>query len=149
MIEEKIEELNKDFSLLLEAGFLAVKQLDEIGAMRIFQAAQALRPSHSFPQVGMGYIALEKLEIKKATKIFEGIIQKEPDNHIAQMLLGVCFLLTKGKLAVGEKLIKEIIKKTQDASIKNLGAVLIKWIEQDLSKKSKAPFFNAETEEKK
>ncbi len=141
MDEEKMTEFKEDFALLIEAGFVAVKQLDEISATRIFQAAQALSPSNTAPRIGMGYIALNKLEIKDATRIFEAITQEEPDNYLAQTFLGMCFLLTKGRRNKGEKIIKEAMEKTDDPTIKNLGAISLEWAEKDLSKQSKAPFF--------
>jgi lipopolysaccharide biosynthesis regulator YciM len=141
MNEEKLSDFKEDFALLIEAGFVAVKQLDEISATRIFQAAQALSPSNTAPQIGMGYIALNKLEIKKATRIFEAVTQAEPENYLAQTFLGMCFLLTKGRRKKGEKFIKEAIEKTTDPTIKNLGTLSLEWAEKDLSTKSAAPFF--------
>jgi len=97
MGDEKMQEFKDDFTLLIEAGFIAVKQLDETSATRIFNAAQVINPESTAPQIGLGYIALNKLEVKEATKIFEDIIKKEPENHLAQTFLGICFLLTKPK----------------------------------------------------
>lgn len=155
MEEEKFKEFKEDFALLIEAGFVAVKQLDEISAKRIFQAAQSLSPHNTAPQIGIGYIALNKLEIKEATRIFETVTQTEPNNHLAQTFLGICFLLTKSKRKKGEKLIREIMEQTTDPTIKNLGAISLEWSDKDLSKKMKAPFFAnqkdsspSETEEK-
>lgn len=141
MNEEKLSEFKEDFALLIEAGFVAVKQLDEISATRIFQAAQALSPSNTAPQIGMGYIALNKLEIKEATRIFEAVTQTEPENDLAQIFLGMCFLLTKDKRKKGEKIIKDAMEKTTDSTIKNLGSLSLEWGAKDLSKKSASPFF--------
>ncbi len=114
MNEEKLTEFKEDFALLIEAGFIAVKQLDEISALRIFLAAQALSLSNTAPRIGIGYISLNKLEIKQATKIFEGVILQEPDNFLARTFLGMCFLLTKGGRKKGEKMINEAMEKTTD-----------------------------------
>ena len=140
--DAKMQEFKEDFSLLIEAGFVAVKQLDETSATRIFQSAQALSPNSTAPQIGLGYIALNKLEIKEATKIFEEIVTKEPENHLAQTFLGICFLMTKPKRKKGEKLIQEIIEKTTNPTIKSLGKVSLEWAEKDLKKKD-APFLAA------
>jgi len=110
MEENKLDDFKNDFSLLIEAGFVAVKQLDETSATRIFQAAQTVNPQSSTPQLGLGYIALNKLEVKTATKIFEEIVQKEPENHLAQAFLAICFLLTKSKRNIGEKMVKILFK---------------------------------------
>lgn len=147
MDKENMQEFKEDFSLLIEAGFVAVKQLDETSATRIFQAAQALSPHSTAPQIGLGYIALNKLEVKEATRIFESVVQKEPDNHLAQTFLGMCFLLTREKRKKGEKLIKEIMEKTHDPTIKNLGAISLEWSEKDLSKKSLSPFFGSQSKD--
>lgn len=146
MNEEKFDEFKEDFSLLIESGFVAVKQLDEIGAIRIFAAAQCLSPLNTAPKIGLGFIAMNKLEIKEATSIFEAVVKQEPDNHLAQTFYAMCFLLTKGKQKKGEKLIREIMEKTTDPAIKNLGAISLEWSEKDLSKKSKAPFFAGQKE---
>jgi len=140
MDEAKLRDFKEDFSLLIEAGFVAVKQLDETSANRIFNAAQVMSPDSTAPQIGLGYIALSKLEIKQATKIFEEVTQKEPDNYLAQTFLGMCFLLTKPKRKKGEQLIKAAMEKTTDPTIKNLGEISLDWARKDLTKE-KAPFF--------
>lgn len=146
MKEENIAEFKEDFALLIEAGFVAVKQLDETSATRIFHATQALSPHNVAPQIGLGYIALNKLEIKEATRIFEKVVEIEPNNHLAQTFLAICFLLTKGKQKKGEKRLREMIDQTTDSTIKNLCAISLEWSEKDLSKKYKAPFFAQQAE---
>jgi Tfp pilus assembly protein PilF len=141
MASTSIEDFKEDFSLLIEAGFIAVKQLDEISATRIFHAAQVMNPESVAPQIGLGYIALNKLEVKQATRIFEEVTQKEPENQLAQTFLAMCFLLTKPKRKKGEKMIEEIIEKTDDPTIKNLGEISLKWAEKDLAD-LKSPFFD-------
>ncbi|MEC7839983.1 MAG: SctF chaperone SctG [Chlamydiota bacterium] len=149
MTKESLDDYLDDFPLLIEAGFVAVKQLDEVSATRIFNAAQVLNPESTAPQVGLGYIALNKLEVKRATMIFESVISKEPENYLAQTFLGMCFLLTKPKRELGEKIIKEAIEKSDDPTIKNLGELSLEWAEKDL-KKIKSPFFSdSPAEEKK
>ena len=141
----KNEDFKSDFALLIEAGFVAVKQLDEISAARIFNAAQVISPSNTAPQIGLGYIALNKLEIKEATRIFEAVTEKEPENYLAQTFLGMCFLLVKAKRKKGEKLIQEAMNKTTDETIINLGSVSLEWAEKDL-KKVESPFALAKEE---
>ncbi len=146
-IEEKIDELKADFSQFIESGFVAVKQLDGFSASSLFVAAQMLSPESTAPQIGLGYIALNKLELKEATYIFEQVIEKEPENFLAQTFLGICYLLQKPKRKKGEKLINEAIEKSQDSTIKSLGNISLEWAEKDL-KKSKAPFFAPPVEDK-
>jgi predicted Zn-dependent protease len=147
MEEVKLKEFREDFALLIEAGFVAVKQLDEVSARRIFQAAQVMSPSSTAPQIGLGYIALNKLEIKEATKVFESVLKQEPENYLAQTFLGICFLLTQQKMKKGEKLIKDAMEKSDDPTIKNLGQISLEWGEKDLKKNRKAPFFVASKKE--
>lgn len=141
MQKQGIEDFKEDFALLIEAGFVAVKQLDETSASRIFNAAQVINPTSTAPQIGLGYIALNKLEIKKATTIFEQVVEKEPTNYLAQTFLGMCFLLNKPKRKKGEKLIQEAMEKSDDPTIKNLGSVSLQWADKDLND-LKSPFFD-------
>lgn len=140
MTEEIFKEFEEDFAFLIEAGFIAVKQLDEICSRRIFEAARVLIPESTAPHVGLGYIALNKLEVKEAAKIFKEIVKSEPDNFLAQTFLGIAYLLTKNKKEEGTKLIKDAMKKTTDETIKNLGTISLEWNEKDL-KSLKSPFF--------
>ncbi len=135
-----LEEFSNDFSLFIEAGFVAVKQLDEISANRIFTAAQMVSPNSTAPQIGLGYIALNKLDLKEAVRHFDNVVKKEPENNLAKTFYGICLLLNKQKRADGEKLIHEIIEKSDDPTIKALGEIALEWAEKDL-KKMKAPFF--------
>lgn len=141
-MSERLSEFMDDFPLLIEAGFIAVKQLDEVNASRIFQAAQAISPESTAPQIGLGYIALNKLELKEAMKLFEGVVDKEPDNYLAQTFLGICLLLNKNRRAEGEKLIRTASENSGDPTVKALGSISLEWAEKDLSKKD-SPFFAA------
>lgn len=135
------EEFAKDFALFIEAGFVAVKQLDESSATRLFNAAQLLNPQSMIPKIGLGYIALNKLEMRTATQAFEEVVKAEPDNMLAQTFLGMCYLLNKAKRKQGEQLIQSAVEKSDDSTVKSLGALALEWSEKDL-KKSKSPFFN-------
>lgn len=150
MNDDKFQGLKHDFGLLIEAGFIAVKQLDEKSARSLFQAAQKLRPDSVAPRIGIGYIALNKLDLKEASTTFEAVVQQEPENYLAQTFLGICYLLVKEKRKEGERLIAEAMKKTSDPTVKNLGQVSLLWLEKDLKKKdSKAPFFAGSPETEK
>lgn len=146
MEEQTLQEFKEDFALLIEAGFVAVKQLDEVSAMRIFNAAQVMNPTSTAPQIGLGYIALNKLDIKDATRTFESVMKQEPENYLAQTFLGMCFLLNKAKRKKGDQLIRQAMQKTDDPTIKNLGEISLEWAEKDL-KKEKSPFFAQKQEE--
>ncbi len=139
-MSDVLEQFKSDFSLFIEAGFVAVKQLDEISASRIFAAAQMVSPNSTAPQIGLGYIALNKLDLKEAVRHFDNVVKKEPDNNLAKTFYGICLLLNKQKRAEGEKIINEIIEKSDDPTIKALGEIALVWAEKDLNK-MKAPFF--------
>lgn len=137
---EVLKDFKDDYALFIEAGFVAIKQLDEIGARRLFKAAELLNPDNPASQLGVGYIALNKLQVNEATKIFEAILKKDPEHHLAQALLGICCLLTKGKRKKGEKLISDAKAKSDDPTIKNLADVCMVWAEKDLKDKIASPF---------
>jgi lipopolysaccharide biosynthesis regulator YciM len=142
MAKTKIEHFAEDFSLFIEAGFIAVKQLDETSAIRLFQAAKVLQPENTASEIGMGYIALNKLDVAEAVKRFEGVLQKEPDNYLAKAFLGMSYLLTKPKQEEGEKLLQEVVSGSDDPTIQNLGKTSLEWLEKDLKKeKINSPFF--------
>jgi len=145
MDESILEGFKEDFGLLIEAGFVAVKQLDEKSARHLFGAAQLLSPESPAALIGLGYISLNKLEINDATKIFQAVIEKDPDNDLAQAFLGICFLLKKSTRKKGEKLIETVKGKSEDPTVQNLCEVSLAWADKDL-KKMKAPFFSSEEE---
>ena len=95
----------------------------------------------------MGYVALNKLEVKLATKIFTEVTEEEPTNWLAQTFLGICFLLTKPKRKKGEKLIQEAIEKSTDPTVKSLGTLSLEWAEKDLYKKEPPFFGNKESQD--
>lgn len=137
--EGGMKEFDADFALLIESGFIAVKQLDETSASRIFNAAQLVRPDSTAPLIGLGWIALNKLEVKESAAIFQTVVEKEPDNHLAQVFLGISLMLIKPKRKKGEALIYEAMAKTTDPTIRNLGELSLEWVKKDLTKKE-SPF---------
>jgi predicted Zn-dependent protease len=137
--ESLLDYFKEDYALLIEAGFVAVKQLDEIAARRLFKAAELLNPDNPASQLGLGYIALNKLEIPEASKIFETILKKDPSHCLAQALLGICYLMSKTKRKKGEKLITEAKTKSDDPSIKHLADVCMEWANSDLKAKEFSP----------
>lgn len=139
---EKLEAFIDDFGLLIEAGFVAVKQLDETSARRLFEGAAAISPSHSAPKIGLGYIALNKLDMEEAMAIFSRVVAEEPDNDLAQVFLGICYLLSKSQRDEGEQLIRKMKERSSDPTLIHLATVSLNWLEHDL-KKDKAPFFAA------
>jgi hypothetical protein len=140
-MEEQMEEENilqhfvEDYSLLIEAGFVAIKQCDEIAARRLFKAAEILHPENPASQLGLGYIELNKLRVSQAAEIFGGIVKDHPEHYLAKALLGVAYLLTPDKREEGTELITEAGKKSDDPTIKNLSSVCLEWLTKDLRNK--------------
>lgn len=127
-----LDNFKEDASLLIEAGFLAVKQLDEKSAHKLFEAAQKLDPDNISPQIGIGYIHLNKLEIKEATSIFDDLVKKNPEDQLARIYLGICYMLVDSKREEGEKLVRDAMGKTDDPTWINLAKVSLDWSEKTL-----------------
>ncbi len=140
MAQQIIAELRGDFASLIEAGLIAVNQLDEDSAIKLFSAAQILEPESTAPRVGFGFIALNKLEVEKAIALFQVVVDHEPEHHLARAFLGISLSFDPKTRAQGEKLIQDANGKTDDPSVKNLCKLSLEWIDKDLKKKS-AGFF--------
>lgn len=141
-----LEEFDEDFALFIEAGFIAVNQKDEVNSTRLFSAAKIMRPESPAPIIGLGYIALNKLEVGKAADLFKEALKKDPEHHLAKAFLGISYLLVEEKRAEGEKLIQEAQEASDDPTIANLADISLEWAEKDLKKEGKksgsgAPFF--------
>lgn len=145
--ESLLDYFKEDFALFVEAGFVAVKQLDEIAARRLFKAAELLHPDNPASQLGLGYIALHKLQVNEAAKIFEGILKKDPEHYLAQSLLGICYMMTKNKRKKGEKLISDAKSKSDNPTIKNLADVCMEWANNDLKPKDFSPLAPSKSDE--
>jgi len=137
--ESLVNHFLEDYALFIEAGFIAVKQCDEIAARRLFKAAEILSPNNPASQLGLGYIALNKLRVSEAIPIFESILKKDPDHCLAEALLGVAYLLTQDKRKQGEQMVLEAKQKSDDPTIKNLADVCLDWIKKDLKTKDLPP----------
>jgi predicted Zn-dependent protease len=145
--ESLLDYFKEDFALFIEAGFVAVKQLDEIAARRLFKSAELLHPDNPASQLGLGYIALHKLQVNEAAKIFESILKKDKEHYLAQSLLGICYMLTKNKIKKGEKLIMDAKAKSDNPTIKNLADICMDWADKDLKKRDYSPLAPAAGEE--
>lgn len=142
-----MKKFHEDFATFIEGGFIAIKQGDEDAANKLFLAAHMLRPEHTAPALGQGHLHLNKMELGKASSKFEEVLKKEPENPIAKVLLGFCFLLPKlgmkkaknipmqpaeiDKLAQGGKhLILDGLKMTEDPNIAQLGRSALELLEK-------------------
>ena len=131
------KDYKEDWILFLESGFIAVNQMDEDAAVKLFKAAELLNPESTLPKVGMGYLHLHKLELKQACKAFEEVLEKEPKNEMAKTFLGICMSLSPASLDKGEKILEQT-QKSHDPMIKNLSGTAIDFAEKFM-KKSPTP----------
>lgn len=134
--ENALQFFTEDYSLLIESGFVAIKQCDEIAARRLFKAAEILNPENPASQLGFGYMELNKLRVSQAAEIFGAIVKGHPDHYLARALLGVAYLLTPDKREEGKRLIIEAGEKSDDPTIKNLSSVCLEWLKKDLQNMS-------------
>lgn len=121
-MREKAKEFAGDAPLLIEAGFVAIKQVDEDSARKCFLAAMVIDTENSLPVVGLGMLSLMKLDLDEAMRLFNVVLQKEPDNQMARTMLGIANLyrISKDGLHEGKELIEEAMDETDDSSIKDL-----------------------------
>lgn len=145
----QLEKSKEDFITLAEAGFIAINQADEDAALKLFRAAQLLRPENSLPKIGMGYLHFLKLELKQACKIFQEVLEKEPENEMAKALLGLSTALspTTGDITKGEKMLEEAAAKSKDPAVKTMTKTAIDFVEKFIKKKPSP--VGASTKEKK
>jgi len=132
-----MEKYKEDFLLLLEAGFIAINQADEDSAIKLFKAAELLNPTSTFPKIGYGYLHLHKLELQKSIKCFQEVVKKEPENEMAQTLLGIALSMTPNQLFEGEKLLNTTLK-SKDKLIKTLSNTALDFVDNFI-KKSPSP----------
>ncbi len=132
-MSDALKNYKEDFFLFLEAGFVAVNAADEDSAVKLFKAAEILKPESTFPKVGFGYMHLCKLELKQATAAFREVLAKEPDNEMAKTFLGICMTLIPTELSAGERSLEEL-SKSNDSGIKKLAGIAIEFAEKFVKK---------------
>lgn len=134
----QLQKYRDDFITLAEAGFIAVGQMDEDAATKLFRAAELLKPDNMLPKIGRGYLHLCKLELKKACALFEEVLKTDPNNEMAKAFLGISLSLTPTETMKGERILDETAKKAHDPAIKKLADNAIEFVEKFV-KKSPTP----------
>lgn len=147
--DKKIKGYDKDYFLFLEAGFVAVNQCDEDSALKLFMAAQTLRPDNAFPKIGYGYMHMCKLELKQAEEMFNAVIQSDPKNELALSFLGITKSFMPNKTAEGEKILSELNKNTDDEDMKKLVSVSQSFIDAHIKKTTTSPMDLAKPKKQK
>lgn len=130
----QLQKYQDDFILLLESGFIAAGQTDEDAALKLFRAAELLKPEHILPKVGYGYVHLLKLELNQARKRFEDVLKIDPENEMARAMLGLSIALTVKEADKGEKLLEQALKKSGDEGVKGMASTAIEFIEKFVKK---------------
>ena len=123
-----------DFIVMAEAGFIAINQADEDAAVKLFKAAQLIKPENSLPKIGMGYMHFLKLELKQASKVFQEVLDKEPENEMAKAFLGLSIALTPNEASKGEKILEEAAMKAKDSTVKTMAKTAIDFVEKFVKK---------------
>ena len=120
----------EDSILLTEAGFIAVNQMDEDAALKLFKAAELLNAKSTLPQVGIGYLHLHKLDLKEACKAFDAVVKRDPHNEMAKTLYGLALGLSNETSNKGEKILHETAQGSRDPMLKQLGDTAIAFIDR-------------------
>ena len=128
-----LDEYKQDFLMLLEAGFIATNQTDEDSAIKLFKAAAALDKNSPLIKIGLGYLSLHKLELKKASSLFEEVLKKDPNNEMAKAFLGITISLMPKEMLKGEKMLTETLK-SDDKGVKKLAGIALDFVDKFLKK---------------
>lgn len=131
---QQLDKYKSDFILLCEAGFIAVNQMDEDSAKKLFAASLLLKPENNLPKVGLGYMHLLQLKLKQATDAFNEVLAKEPDNEMAKTFLGLTLSFTPNDIAKGEQLLEQSATKAKDPAIKTLATTALEFVEKFVKK---------------
>ncbi|NGX34004.1 MAG: hypothetical protein K1060chlam1_00349 [Candidatus Anoxychlamydiales bacterium] len=128
-----LDEYKNDFLLFVEAGFIAINQTDEGSTIKLFDAAKVLDKNNPLIKIGFGYLALHKLELKKAITIFEEVLRKDPKNDMAKAFLGIAISMTPKNMLKGEKLLEETLK-SDDKEVKKLAGIALDFVDKFVKK---------------
>jgi len=144
-----LEKYKDDFLLLTEGGFIAVNQMDEEAAQRLFAAAALLQPKNVLPKIGLGYLHLCKLELKQAAKFFEEVLLVDPKNEMTSVLLGLTYSFMQNELPRAEKILSKALQESDDPLVKNLAHDTFTFIDKFVKKAPSPVELQAQTVHKK
>ena len=133
-MKKNLEQYKEDFFLLLEGGFIAIKNADEDSALKLFRACELLNPESTFPNIGLGYMHLCKLELKQAAALFTKVIEKEPTNEMAKTFLGIVLSMNPTEMTKGEKILNETSSHSSDPELKKLSNIALNFVENHIKK---------------
>ncbi len=123
-----------------ELGFVACNTSDEDSAYSLFNAAKVLRPNHSLPMLGFGYLHLLKLELPMADECFTEILKNEPNNDLARAFLGLTksFKINQKDVGSGLALMGAAVG-SDDATIQNAANTGIQFVEKYIVAPNRGP----------
>lgn len=111
---------DEDIAMLAEMGFIAINQLDEVSAMRLFTAVKMLDHEQTIGILGTAIVLLHKMDLERAMILFNNILEREPEHYLAQTYIAVCQILGKKHMQEGVKAMERIQKATEDPTILQL-----------------------------
>lgn len=129
-----LQKFKKDFILFAEAGFIAVNQTDEDAAVKLFKAANMLDEKNLLPKIGLGYLHLCKLELEEAAKAFQEALAVNPQDELANTLLGLVGALAQKGGMKGEKILEKAAKSNTDPLNKELAETSLNFINRFVKK---------------
>jgi predicted TPR repeat methyltransferase len=127
----------EQYILFLEAGFIAVNQMDEPAAVRLFTAAKILNPHSVLNEIGFGYLYMCKLELKKAVEHYGKAIEMEPENEMAKTFLALTMAMTNHHVTDSEKILSTL-SDSEDPEVRKLSHQVMEFIDQFIKKKHKS-----------
>jgi len=133
-----LQEFKEDLALFVEGGLLAIKQGDELGAKKLFNAAAILDPEGGQHQMGYGLIALHKMELPEAKNNFEELIKLDKTNWRAQSFLAFAHMLSvfeeeaspenqQASLEKAASLATEVLEKSDSDQTRQVAQSIIDW----------------------
>lgn len=147
-MKNHLESYKDDFYLFLEGGFLAIKEMDEDSARKLFDTAKLLQPKNPLVYVGYAYIHLCKLELTKAEELVRKALEFESENETAKSLLGVILSMSQKKLPEGEKILNEAVSRSNTKEVKNMANAALEFIDK-LVKKDASPLTPSKPKQKR
>jgi hypothetical protein len=133
-MKNHLEAYKKDFYLFLEGGFVAIKEMDEDSARKLFDVAKLLQPDNPLVYIGYSYIHLCKLELNKAEEFCKKALEYESENETAKSLLGVILSMNSEKMSDGEKILNEAATRSNVKEVKNLANAGLEFIDKVIKK---------------
>jgi len=123
-----VADFKEDTALILESGFVAIKYGDREGALNCFHAAGLLAPDRVEPKVGLATLALNELDLPKAIKLCNEILEQDPKNHQSMVICGMSYVLMHKEEERAIELLKTASKESDDSATQQLAELWLGYI---------------------